>query len=89
MRENTKTPPAMRTPQELAAALGLQPQTVMKFCREERIKCIRVGRLYRIPAPEFDRVLREGVPQVPGEQSGPVVSTSRQARTNNRKEVSQ
>lgn len=62
MRENQETPPAMRTPQELATALGLRPQTVMKFCREGRIQSIKVGRLYRIPAGEFARVLREGVP---------------------------
>lgn len=63
MPESVQTPPAMRTPQELAAVLDIKPETVMKFCREGRIKSIKVGRLYRIPAPEFDRVLREGVPQ--------------------------
>lgn len=63
MQEQQQSLRTMRTPQELAAALGLKDQTVMKFCREGRIDHIRVGRLYRIPATEFDRVLREGVPQ--------------------------
>lgn len=53
----------MRTPQQLATALGLKAQTVMKFCREGRIQSIKVGRLYRIPASEFERVLSEGVPR--------------------------
>lgn len=63
MPKTVAIPKSMRTPQELAAALGLKDQTVMKFCREGRIEHIKVGRLYRIPAQEFDRVLREGVPQ--------------------------
>lgn len=63
MSRKQKATQVMRTPQELAAALGLKDQTVMKFCREGRIEHIRVGKLYRIPATEFERVLREGVPQ--------------------------
>ena len=63
MPKKQTTPQTMRTPQELATALGLKDQTVMKFCREGRIEHIKVGRLYRIPAAEFERVLREGVPQ--------------------------
>lgn len=53
----------MRTPAELAAALGLAPLTVTKFCRDGRIASIKVGKLYRIPDSEFARVLREGVPR--------------------------
>lgn len=51
----------MRTPRELATALGLKPVTVTKFCREGKVASIKVGKLYRIPEEEFTRVLREGI----------------------------
>jgi len=64
MRAKSPVETPMRTPLELATALGLSPITVTKFCREGQISSIKVGKLYRIPASEFARVLREGVAPV-------------------------
>ena len=51
-----------KKPRELADALGVAYETVVGYCREGDIKTIRVGKLYRIPMEEYNRVLREGIP---------------------------
>lgn len=50
-----------KTPAELADALNIGYPTVVEYCRSGAIHNIRIGKLYRIPAAEYDRVLREGV----------------------------
>lgn len=53
---------ALRLPEELAHQLGVAVATVHLYCRQGRIRSVRVGKLIRIPPAEFQRVVREGVP---------------------------
>jgi len=50
---------------ELAAATGLREPHIRKLVREGAIDCVRAGRLVMIPAPEVERVMREGAPYKP------------------------
>lgn len=49
-----------RSTAELAKALGVTQESITRALREKRIKGIRVGRLWRIPHDEYERVTREG-----------------------------
>ena len=46
------------TTQEVATALQLNEQTVMRFIREKRIKAKKVGNSYRITKMDFDAYLQ-------------------------------
>lgn len=61
---DNREPSALRLPEELAAQLGVAVTTVHLYCRQGRIRSVRVGKLIRIPPAEFQRVVREGVPPV-------------------------
>lgn len=62
-------PPPMRSPEDLAKALGVKTQTIQLWCRMGRIRHVRAGILYRIPDDEFQRVLDQGVPPRTGASS--------------------
>lgn len=53
---------AMLRPEDLAVQLGVAVPTVQNYCRQGRIRSVKVGKLVRIPRDEYERVLREGVP---------------------------
>ena len=42
---------------ELAKLLDVDPRTVKNWSRQGLIKVIKVGREFRIPADEFDRIM--------------------------------
>jgi excisionase family DNA binding protein len=48
------------TTEELGELLRLTDRAVRRLIDEGKIHAVRVGRYYRIPAGEVDRVLREG-----------------------------
>jgi excisionase family DNA binding protein len=48
------------SPNELALQLGVSPASTLRACREKRIRCVRFGKRFLIPADEAERVLREG-----------------------------
>lgn len=42
----------LRTPRQVAEQLQLQPRTITKWCREGKIDAVKVGRVWRIVAPQ-------------------------------------
>lgn len=46
--------------QELAEILSMNYFTLYRWMCKGRIKCIRLGRVYRVPMPEVERLLKEG-----------------------------
>ena len=51
---------------EVAIVLRISKMTVYRMLHKEVIDSIRVGRSFRIPRAEVERVLRQGVPVVSG-----------------------
>jgi excisionase family DNA binding protein len=51
---------------EAAAVLGVHYRTVQQWCREQRVRGVRVGPYWRVPAKELERIEREGVPRPKG-----------------------
>jgi len=49
------------TTQEVAQALRKSPHQIRRWIKEGLIKGVQVGRTWRIPASELDRILREGL----------------------------
>lgn len=49
-----------RTPQELAAVLGVNPKTVLRYIESGEITATRIGRRWRIPQAEYDRLTLAG-----------------------------
>ncbi len=47
----------MFTPQEAAAVLKLNPQTVWKYIRAGKLRASRIGRVYRIREADIERLL--------------------------------
>lgn len=45
------------TPQEAAAVLKLNPQTVWKYIRAGKLRASRIGRVYRIREADIERLL--------------------------------
>lgn len=55
---NVESPrPQVLTPAEVAAALRLHVQTVMRWCREGEIAATKIGRKWLVPRSEVDRQL--------------------------------
>lgn len=59
--EKTPSPPRFYTVNDLAHETGLSVFGIYRFVNQGLIKAVRFGRAYRIPADEYERVLREGV----------------------------
>lgn len=51
---------SMKTPREVAESLSVSEFTVYRLIQSGRIKAIKAGRQWRIPADEAERVKREG-----------------------------
>ena len=57
----------MNVPQ-FAELLGVTPSCIRRMVLERRLSVVKVGRLVRIPAAEFDRLIAEGTR--PARQAG-------------------
>ncbi len=44
------------SPEEAAERLGVAPYTVRKWCREGKLPCIKLGRLWRIRESDLDKL---------------------------------
>ena len=44
------------SPEEAAARLGIKPDTVRKWCREGKLPCVKLGRLWRIRESDFSKL---------------------------------
>jgi len=53
---------AALTVEELAAKIKYHPESVRRAIRQGRIKALRFGAGWRIPAPEAVRILTTGLP---------------------------
>ena len=49
------------TVDELAAALRIHRNTVIRWIKLGKIKCVRIGRAFRIPESEIIRITSTGV----------------------------
>ena len=56
------------TPAEVAEYLRISRRTVVRWVREGRLRAIRVGRQWRIPAEEVQRVVQKGLHVQPKEE---------------------
>ena len=50
------------SPSELAAQLGVSPASALRACRDGRVRAIRFGKRFLVPADEADRILSGGLP---------------------------
>ena len=50
------------SPNELALQLGVSPASTLRACKQGRVRCVRFGKRYLIPADEADRILGAGIP---------------------------
>jgi excisionase family DNA binding protein len=53
---------------QFAELLGVTPSCIRRMVLERRLSVVKVGRLVRIPAAEFDRIVAEGTR--PARQAG-------------------
>lgn len=51
--------PTLHTPEEVSLILKLNPQTVLRFIREKKIKAIKIGRKYYIKESSLDEYLNQ------------------------------
>lgn len=47
------------TTERMAMSLALHPDTVRRYCREGKIRCVRLGRKYRIKWLDLQKFLAE------------------------------
>ncbi len=61
---------ALLSADEAAERLGVDRATVWRWCREGRIPCLKIGRLWRVSRESLEALLKEaggsGVPRSPG-----------------------
>lgn len=50
----------MYTVQELADVLRMSYTGVLKLIKENKIKAVKIGKVWRISQEEYDRVMKEG-----------------------------
>ncbi len=55
----TNAPPRMLSPTEAAQRMRVHVQTVMKWCREERIEATKIGNKWLIPQESVDAYMRK------------------------------
>ncbi len=62
-------PDALLNADEVAECLGLDRATVWRWCKEGRIPCLKIGRLWRVRSEFLEALLKEaegpGVPRPP------------------------
>lgn len=61
----TRPPEAWYSVEEVAERLGLHPRTVRNHIRDGRLRATRVGRQFRVAAPDLDRYTRPAAPATP------------------------
>jgi excisionase family DNA binding protein len=59
------------TVEDFAKTIFYHPESVRRAIRQGRIRALRFGASWRIPAPEARRILTQGLPYVHGQ--GPVM----------------
>lgn len=52
-------------PDELAVSLKVSRKTVYAWIKQQRIVAFKIGSLVRIPADEYVKIMRSGVPPIP------------------------
>ena len=61
MANNTEISKELYTPLEVSRLFSINIQSTRLYIREGLIKTVRIGRNYRIPASEVNRILKEGI----------------------------
>lgn len=56
----TPSAPLVR-PQEVADAISVSRYTVLRWCREGRLRHVKLSGTVRIPREELERIYREGI----------------------------
>lgn len=52
---------ALLSPKAVAKLLDVQPSTVVRWIREEKIQAVKFGRVWRIEGSEVARIRKNGV----------------------------
>lgn len=55
------TPAPLVRPQEVADAISVSRYTVLRWCREGRLRHVKLSGSVRIPREELDRIYEEGI----------------------------
>jgi excisionase family DNA binding protein len=63
--------PQFYTVKDLAATAKVTEQAVYNWIKSGKLTTVKFGRAHRIPAAEFQRVMREGIPEDNGEKLTP------------------
>ncbi len=56
-------PDEFYTVEEMAQYLKISEQTIRAWIRARKVSAVKLGRSWRIPRPEVERVATEGVPE--------------------------
>jgi excisionase family DNA binding protein len=59
-KEQPEVKSEFTNPHHLAKVLGLSYRTVHRAIKEGKVKCVRVGRQYRVPMAEMERIMVSG-----------------------------
>jgi excisionase family DNA binding protein len=51
----------LMSPAEVSRIVGVQPRTVARWCREEKIEALKVGRVWRIHRLTVKRLVKRGI----------------------------
>ncbi len=58
------------TPKEAAALLSVSESTLLRWCRTDTIKCIKVGKQWRISADQINIIQRYGLKEYCTQNNG-------------------
>ncbi len=61
-RQESVTTRRAISPNELALQLGVSPASTLRPCKQRRVRCVRFGKRFLIPADEVERILDVGIP---------------------------
>jgi len=56
MKHDTKYVPKLLSTRKVGEQLDVSPRTVSRWIREGRIKAVKLGRVWRVPVSEVQRV---------------------------------
>jgi len=51
----------LMSPAEVGRIVGVRPRTVARWCREEKIEALKVGRVWRVHRTTVKRLVKKGL----------------------------
>jgi excisionase family DNA binding protein len=68
--------PKMYSPQNLADDIGVSMRTIYRWIEAGKVKAIKIGRQWRIPQEEYDRITKGGLQSLADENGGEMIAAS-------------